>query len=97
MQNIKNGLINKPVVILQHGLMCSCSDWILNGQNSLAFILADAGYDVWMNNSRGNRYSKHHVFFEPEHDKSFWDYSFEDMAKFDQPALFKFVLAKTQV
>ena len=39
--NLKSGPIHKPVVILQHGLMCSCTDWILNKQNSLAFILAD--------------------------------------------------------
>ena len=83
------------MVILQHGLNCSCSDWILNGENSLAFLLADNGYDVWMNNSRGNRYSRHHSFIDPDQDKQFWDYSFEEMAKYDQPALFNFVLEKT--
>lgn len=77
--------------------MCSCSDWLLNGQYSLAFILADNGYDVWMNNSRGNRYSKNHVHLEPENDRQFWDYSFEDMGKYDQPALFNFVIEKTGV
>mmetsp|Transcript_40343 Transcript_40343/g.38822 ORF Transcript_40343/g.38822 Transcript_40343/m.38822 type:complete len:144 (+) Transcript_40343:36-467(+) len=95
--NIKDGGPNKPVVILQHGLLCSCTDWILNGDNSLGFILVDNGYDVWMNNSRGNRYSKHHVFLDHEVDKEFWDYSFEEMAKYDQPALFKYVLEKTKV
>jgi hypothetical protein len=45
--------------------------------------LADKGYDVWMNNSRGNRYSKNHVSLEANDDKEFWDYSFEEMAKYD--------------
>jgi hypothetical protein len=36
-----------------------------------------------MNNSRGNRYSKHHIYLEPESDKEFWDYSFVEMGKFD--------------
>jgi len=59
----------------------------------LGFILADNGYDVWINNTRGNRYSRNHVTLDPDHDKKqFWDYSFEEMAKYDQPALFEFVL-----
>ena len=61
----------------------------------MAFLLADNGYDVWMNNSRGNRYSRHHSFIDPDNDKNFWDYSFEEMAKYDQPALFNYVLGKT--
>eukprot|EP00347_Sterkiella_histriomuscorum_P012882 403366856 len=97
-KNLEKGGPRKPVVILQHGLNCSCTDWILNDKNSLAFILADNGYDVWMNNTRGNRYSRHHMFLDPDVDKKeFWDYSFEDMAKYDQPALFNFVLMKTGV
>lgn len=99
-ENMANGGPKRPVVILQHGLMDSCTGWILNGENSIAFILADNGYDVWMNNTRGNRFSKHHVHLDPEDDdekERFWDYSFEDMAKYDQPALFEFVLKSTGV
>lgn len=96
--NVENEGPKKPVVILQHGLNCSSVDWILNSNNSLGFILADNGYDVWINNSRGNRYSRNHISLDPDYDKSqYWDYSFEEMAKFDQPALFTFVLNRTGV
>ena len=63
--------------------------------DSLAFILADAGYDVWMNNNRGNRFSKHHAYYDPGVHEEYWDFSFQEFAQYDQPALFDFVLGRT--
>lgn len=51
----------------------------------IAFILADAGYDVWLGNARGNTYSKRHISFRHE-DSEFWDFSWHEMAYFDVPA-----------
>jgi len=35
------------------------------------FILADAGFDVWLGNVRGNTYGRTHVKYKPS-DAQFW-------------------------
>lgn len=73
-------------VFLQHGLLSSSADWLLSGPDkALGFILADAGYDLWLGNARGNTYSKRHISLRHD-DSRFWDFSFHEMALFDLPA-----------
>ena len=51
----------------------------------LQFILADAGYDVWLGNNRGNTYSNQNVNYTTT-DKQFWEFSWDEMALLDLPA-----------
>ena len=51
---------NKPVIIYQHGLIDCCISLLADEEESLGLKLVNAGYDLWLNNSRGNRYSRSH-------------------------------------
>jgi pimeloyl-ACP methyl ester carboxylesterase len=84
-------------VLLQHGLLDSSTTWVMNlPDQSLGFILADAGYDVWLGNVRGNYYSRAHVKYNPDKDEQFWDFSYDDMARDDLPSMIYYILNATK-
>lgn len=88
--------VRRPV-FLMHGLLDSSTGWVLMGPNkSLAYLLADLGYDVWMGNARGNRYSRNHTRWNPNGDyqnrKQFWNFSWNEIGLIDVPAMIDYVL-----
>uniref|UniRef100_A0A4X2M2P1 Lipase n=1 Tax=Vombatus ursinus TaxID=29139 RepID=A0A4X2M2P1_VOMUR len=85
----------QPVTYLQHGLLTSARDWILNLPNSSsAFMLFEARYDVWMGNSWGSTWSRKNFYSPPDSSES-WAFSFDEMAKYDPPATINFILEMT--
>ncbi|KAI9199859.1 Alpha/Beta hydrolase protein [Polychytrium aggregatum] len=79
----------KGTVLLMHGLFQSSGVYITNQSDSLAFYLAREGYDVWLGNNRC--VEKRHRTLTPS-DVGFWDWSLEDLARYDFPCLVKFVV-----
>lgn len=85
----------KEVVFLQHGLLCSSADWVVSGpERALAYLLSDAGYDVWLGNARGNTHSRNHQYLSPNK-KEFWNFSWHEIGQFDLPAMIDFALMKS--
>ncbi|XP_016963164.1 lipase 1 [Drosophila biarmipes] len=83
-------------VLLVHGLEDTSSTWIVMGpQSGLGYYLYANGYDVWMGNVRGNRYSKGHVKLNPNTDKAYWSFSWHEIGMYDLPAMIDGVLEKT--
>lgn len=63
----------------------------------LAYQLAEEGYDVWLDNARGNFYSRNHTTLNPNTDAKFWDFSFHEIGLFDLAASIDYVLEHTKV
>ncbi|CAG9128644.1 unnamed protein product [Plutella xylostella] len=84
----------KKAVLIAHGLFGSSGDFVIMGpQRSLGYILADAGFDVWIANFRGTMYSSHKTL--PKSDAQFWDFSFHEHGKYDLPATIDKILSVT--
>jgi len=98
MQRIPHGLHNanqtrKGVVLFQHGLTDNSNGVCLNPPSEgLPFILADAGYEVWLGNNRGNGHSMINLHYTPEQDE-FWDFSWDEFAQYDLPSQINFALS----
>ncbi|KAJ3437795.1 lipase [Anaeramoeba flamelloides] len=90
-----SGQDTKPAVLLQHGLCDNSFSWVINGiENALAYQLADAGYQVYMNNTRMNGVSMKHKTFS-RHSNYVWKFGFQHMAAFDIPAVVNYITETT--
>jgi len=86
-----------PVVYLHHGLLMNSEVWVCltSAERSLPFVLVEAGFDVWLGNNRGNKYSKKSIHYGPNSSK-FWDYSLDDFAWHDIPDSIHYILDCTK-
>lgn len=88
---------SKPAVLLWHGFMMNSEVWLAHPEGvngNLALYLIEAGYDVWLGNVRGNKYSHKHSQYKPQ-DTQFWDFSLDEHALIDLPTVVDFILEQT--
>ncbi|RMJ26242.1 triglyceride lipase-cholesterol esterase [Aspergillus sp. HF37] len=94
--NQGEGSIRKNVVYLHHGLLMSSEVWVCltEEERCLPFQLVERGYDVWLGNNRGNKYSKKSIRHSPL-SAEFWDFSIDQFAFHDIPDSIEYVLDVT--
>ncbi|XP_026754669.2 lipase 1-like [Galleria mellonella] len=94
---------NRPIVFVMHGLLSSSADFLVLGPGSgLGYILADAGYDVWLGNARGSYYSRQHLYLNPDQlgNADFWKFTYDEIGNIDLPSFIDYILdvtGKTQL
>ncbi|XP_014233463.2 lipase 3-like [Trichogramma pretiosum] len=92
----KKPSVKRLPVVMQHGLLMSCFEWIFAGpRHDLAFMLADLGHDVWITNIRGTVFGRSHLTLSPDHDPEFWEFSYHEMATVDMANIIDYVLDVT--
>ena len=80
------------VVFMQHGITDSADCWIMHhSELAPAYQLARKGYDIWLGNQRGTKYSMGHKTLNPWKDMKYWQFSFTEMGDFDAPAQIDYV------
>jgi pimeloyl-ACP methyl ester carboxylesterase len=100
------GSLNKPrntgpVVLLMHGVLDNSYTYVLksNKTQNLPYLLADAGYDVWLGNNRGTIRSFEHIDKKGYdwHDSKgkYWDFSVDELGIYDVPTMISYVVACT--
>ena len=82
---------NNQPILFQHGIFDSSDGWVCNGEkHSLPFIFANNNLDVWISNSRGNKYCKENEKFDNK-SFEFWQFSFHEMGIYDIPAVINYI------
>ena len=87
---------DKPPILLLHGSGGSAMGWLEGGEDpNLPGELAARGYDVWISNQRGARYSNKNRRDGEWSQKERWNWTYADMAMYDVPAFVDKVLEVT--
>lgn len=82
-------------VLLHHGIRQSSDMWMhLGPKGSLAYQLYEAGYDVWMSNSRASPETDGHEELDRDSDL-YWDFSFHEIGTHDLTAIIDHILTET--
>ncbi|KAI5954472.1 hypothetical protein KGF54_002247 [Candida jiufengensis] len=83
---------SNKIVYLHHGLLTNSELWCLGSkkEKTLPYLLVDLGYEVWLGNNRGNKYSRKHLKLSAS-SVEFWDFSLDEFSYFDIPDIICYI------
>jgi pimeloyl-ACP methyl ester carboxylesterase len=82
---------------LMHGLFRNSADFLATGsKTALPYLLSDRGFDVYLGNARGSKYSTTHTNFSYQ-SKEFWNFSFHEIGCSDLPAMIEYAMQNSNV
>lgn len=60
---------------------------------AIPYQLVDTGdFDVWLMTARGAVESRDHMWYDPDGDAEFWNFSFDEISRYDMQAAMEFIL-----
>lgn len=88
----ENAASQMTPILLLHGVQGNAANWVVNlPSQSPGFLISDAGFDVWLINTRGVPESNFHNNLTTD-DKEFWHWSFDEIGRYDLPAVIDYML-----
>ena len=88
---------NGESLVLQHGLLDGAFTWLILGQDSLAKKLCEEGYIVYLPYIRGTQFSRSHLDYDSGLNSDYWEFSFDEMAQYDLPAIINYIKQRDKV
>lgn len=87
-----NRSVNAGIAYFHHGLLTNSELFLLGSEKdkNLPYLLVDLGYEVWLGNNRGNKYSRKHLKLSVA-DKKYWNFSLDEFALYDIPDTIKYI------
>jgi len=87
-------------ILLQHGVLDNGFSFLFQEiEKNLPIMLVNEGYDVWIGNSRGTTRSLEHIkpteYDWREFGSKYWDFTWDEMAKYDVPATLDYIIRIT--
>jgi lysosomal acid lipase/cholesteryl ester hydrolase len=81
----------RPPILFLSGCMLNSEVWFCHkkSENNLPIYLSEQGFDIWLLNRRGSKYSSRHLRKKPT-EEGYWDFCLDDSALYDIPSAIRY-------